>query len=128
MSHPTLLIHTPLPVREPRGAQPAAVAALALQRAAHSLVAASRAIWRVLEEHGQRRANRDLARRGISLAALQAAQAREIANAYARTDPRFAADLYAAADRHEALYGNDAPARTTDDEALRSCSLNSGGQ
>jgi len=35
--------------------------------------------------------------------ALEAQAVREMARSYAKTDPSFAADLYAAADRHEAL-------------------------
>ena len=33
----------------------------------------------------------------------EAASVRALANSYLRTDPRFAADLYAAADRHEQI-------------------------
>ena len=36
-------------------------------------------------------------------AALEAQAVRDMARSYAKTDPSFAADLYAAADRHEAL-------------------------
>ena len=39
----------------------------------------------------------------LDKAALEAQAVREMARSYARTDPSFAADLYAAADRHEAL-------------------------
>ena len=39
----------------------------------------------------------------VDAAALEAQAVREMARSYARTDPSFAADLYAAADRHEAL-------------------------
>jgi len=35
--------------------------------------------------------------------ALEAQAVRDMARSYAKTDPSFAADLYAAADRHEAL-------------------------
>ena len=39
----------------------------------------------------------------LDKAALEAQAVREMARSYARTDPSFAADLYAAADRHETL-------------------------
>jgi hypothetical protein len=39
-----------------------------------------------------------------STAAREAAAVREMACAYAKTDPGFADDLYAAANRHEELY------------------------
>ena len=35
----------------------------------------------------------------------EAAAVRALADSYLRTDPRFAADLYAAADRHEQIEG-----------------------
>lgn len=35
----------------------------------------------------------------------EAAQVRELAQQYLKMDPRFAADLFAAADRHERLHG-----------------------
>ena len=40
----------------------------------------------------------------VESAAREAAQVRELAYAYSKTDPGFAADLYAAAARHEALH------------------------
>ena len=39
----------------------------------------------------------------VDKAAFEAQAVREMARSYAKTDPSFAADLYAAADRHEAL-------------------------
>lgn len=39
----------------------------------------------------------------VDKATLEAQAVREMARSYAKTDPSFAADLYAAADRHEAL-------------------------
>lgn len=39
-------------------------------------------------------------------AAREAADVRTMARQYLKTDPGFAADLFAAADRHEELYGN----------------------
>ena len=38
--------------------------------------------------------------------AREAASVRTLADSYQRTDPRFAADLYAAADRHEEIDGD----------------------
>ena len=38
--------------------------------------------------------------------AREAASVRALADSYMRTDPRFAADLYAAADRHEEIDGD----------------------
>ncbi len=40
-----------------------------------------------------------------STAEREAAAVREMAYAYSKTDPGFADDLYAAANRHEALHG-----------------------
>ncbi|KQU78220.1 MULTISPECIES: hypothetical protein [unclassified Rhizobacter] len=39
-------------------------------------------------------------------AAREAADVRAMARQYLKTDPGFAADLFAAADRHEELFGN----------------------
>jgi len=39
----------------------------------------------------------------VDKATLEAHAVREMARSYAKTDPSFAADLYAAADRHETL-------------------------
>lgn len=39
-------------------------------------------------------------------AALEAQTVRNLASSYAKTDPGFAADLYAAAARHEGLYAD----------------------
>ena len=41
----------------------------------------------------------------VDKATLEAQAVREMARSYAKTDPSFAADLYAAADRHETLNG-----------------------
>ncbi len=38
-------------------------------------------------------------------AAIEAQRVREIADSYAKSDPGFASDLYAAAARHETLHG-----------------------
>jgi hypothetical protein len=42
-------------------------------------------------------------RHGADSAAYEAQRVRELAHSYANTDPGFAADLYAAAARHEGL-------------------------
>ena len=42
---------------------------------------------------------------GADSAAREAQRVRELAHTYAKTDPGFAADLYAAAARHEGLHG-----------------------
>jgi len=39
-------------------------------------------------------------------AAVEAEAVRDLAHSYSKTDPGFAADLYAAADRHEELYAD----------------------
>ena len=39
-------------------------------------------------------------------AAREAQSVRELASSYSKTDPGFAADLYAAAARHEGLYAD----------------------
>ncbi len=44
------------------------------------------------------------ARSAIESASLEAQKVRHLAYTYAKTDPGFAADLYAAAARHEGLY------------------------
>ena len=47
----------------------------------------------------------DAGRQNADSAALEAQRVRELAHSYAKTDPGFAADLYAAAARHEGLHG-----------------------
>ena len=47
----------------------------------------------------------DARRQGANSAAVEAQRVRELAHTYAKTDPGFAADLYAAAARHEGLHG-----------------------
>lgn len=44
------------------------------------------------------------ARNATESAAVEAQKVRNLASTYAKTDPGFAADLYAAAARHEGLY------------------------
>jgi hypothetical protein len=46
------------------------------------------------------------ARTAVEVAGLEAQKVRDLAQSYTKTDPGFAADLYAAAARHESL--NDA--------------------
>jgi hypothetical protein len=41
-----------------------------------------------------------------AMASLEAQKVRELAYSYSKTDPSFAADLYAAAARHEGLYAD----------------------
>lgn len=45
-----------------------------------------------------------VARTATEVASLEAQKVRDLASAYAKTDPGFASDLYAAAARHEGLY------------------------
>jgi len=46
------------------------------------------------------------ARSATELASLEAQKVRRLAHTYSKTDPGFAADLYAAAARHEGLYAD----------------------
>ncbi|MBA4177356.1 MAG: hypothetical protein C0505_12485 [Leptothrix sp. (in: Bacteria)] len=90
---PTLSVHTPLPVTMPRGAPVAAALftqLLDVFQAARAALAASR-------QHAARQAD---------VRAL-----RRYAQSVYRDDPRFAADLLAAADRHE-IEGLPAAQRT----------------
>lgn len=80
----TLSIYSALNTRAPRGAGWAADAAVALWRAV------SRWTGKAAAEPSP---------------AVEAAEVRELARQFIKTDPGFAADLYAAADRHEALHG-----------------------
>ena len=118
MSHEFLLVRPPPAVREPRATEAAAMAAVLLQRGWQALARAGAATWRALEAEGRRRADQALRSRGSSLEALralgnpalEAAQVRELAALHERTDPGFAADLRAAAYRHEALHEATHPA------------------
>lgn len=56
------------------------------------------ALWRALEWLGRRAPPR------VKSAAQEAQEVREMAQGWQRADPRFAAELYAAADRHERLH------------------------
>ena len=115
MHQEVISIIPPAPVLEPRAAEVAAHMALWIQRGgnvavwmrqgARLLGRAGRAVWRALEAEGRRRAMRDLQRHGLSLAAFEAAKVRELADQHERADPRFAAELRAAAARHETLHG-----------------------
>ena len=112
MSHQTMIVQLPRPVREPRGAEAAAIAVDLIRRAKNALARVGTSLWRALEAEGRRRAMHEMRLRGRSLEELQAlgdpvleaAQVREMAAMYDRTDPGFAADLRAAAYRHEALH------------------------
>ena len=79
----TLTVHVPCPVAEPRGARPAALGFAALLR------------W------AQDQVNARHARQQQSSRTVEAARVRRMVNAMFDMDPRFAADLMAAADRHE---------------------------
>jgi len=82
----TITVHTPSPVAAPRGA-----------------VLAARLFARVLEALegiARARAMAVLSRRDAARVS-DAARLRLFAQQWERQDPRFAADLYAAADRHE---------------------------
>jgi hypothetical protein len=81
----TITITRPAPVAAPRGALWAASAAAAVLRAFAS-----------------RRIPADtLAREAQAERQAEAAKVRRLADQWHAVDPRFAADLYAAADRHE---------------------------
>jgi hypothetical protein len=82
----TITAHTPSPVAAPRGA------ALAAKLFARVLDA--------LEGIGRARAMAVLSRMEATRA-TEAARLRLFAQQWERQDPRYAADLYAAADRHE---------------------------
>ncbi len=105
MNQEYVSVMQPATVREPRGAEAAAQAATWLQLGLYRLAAAGRTFWRALEDEGRRRAMRQLKSRGLSLPALEAAQVRKLADEHERTDPRFAAELRAAATRHETMHG-----------------------
>lgn len=105
MNPEVIAITPPAAVAEPRGAAVAAHIASWLQRGAQGLAHAGRALWRALEAEGWRRAERELRQRGLPRAAWEAAQVRALADRHERHDPRFAAELRAAAARHEALHG-----------------------
>jgi len=79
----SITVHTPVKVRTPRAASWAAVAFTRLLSWFQSSAA-------------QRQERREVADRGAEAAAV-----RQYANRFASHDPRFAADLMAAADRHE---------------------------
>ncbi|MBL8347087.1 MAG: hypothetical protein JNN03_16730 [Rubrivivax sp.] len=105
MNQEFIAVIPPAAVREPRGAEVAAQLAAGLQRVAQRLAAAGRGVWRALEDEGRRRAMQQLKSRGLSLPAFEAAQVRKLADQHERTDPRFAAELRAAATRHETMHG-----------------------
>lgn len=102
MSQQVLLVHPPAPVREPRGAALAVSLVSFASAAWRGLAAAGRAVLRAMEAEGMRRAEREMRARGLSLATLEAARVRALADRWAQADPGFAADLRAAASRHEA--------------------------
>jgi hypothetical protein len=79
----TVTVHTPAQVAEPRGARVAVAAVLALREA-------YAALRRGLAQHRIYRSR-----------VAEAAKVRAMARQMARHDPRVAAEMYAAADRHE---------------------------
>jgi hypothetical protein len=79
----TVTVHTPVQVAEPRGARVAVAAVLALR-------AAFAALRRGLAQH-----------RAYRSRVAEAAKVRAMARQMARHDPRVAAEMLAAADRHE---------------------------
>lgn len=107
MSPEVIVITPPRAIAEPRGAAAAAHIAGGLRQLGQALARAGRAAWRALEAEGQRRAERELRRHGLPQAAWEAAQVRALADLHERHDPRFAAELRVAADRHEARHGAD---------------------
>jgi len=82
----TITVHPPAPVAEPRGA---ALAARLFMR-----------LLEGLESIGRARAMAALSRMEATRVS-EASRLRLFAQQWERQDPRFAADLYAAADRHE---------------------------
>jgi hypothetical protein len=116
MSNPVSRFMIPPVAQAPRGARWTApllagaaeawraLAKLSAQAAAGARRAGS-ALWRELETMGQARAQRELqllARRSEGLDRVrQAAAVREFASGHIEVDPRFAAELFAVADRHE---------------------------
>jgi hypothetical protein len=79
----TVTVHTPAQVAEPRGARAAVAAVLALREAFAAL-------------------RRGLAhQRAFRNRVAEAAKVRAMARQMNRHDPRVAAEMYAAADRHE---------------------------
>jgi len=82
----TITVHTPPPVAAPRGA---ALAATLFAR-----------VLEALEGIGRARAMAALSRMEATRVS-EASRLRLFAQQWERQDPRFAADLYAAADRHE---------------------------
>lgn len=101
MSSEVIVITPPPAITEPRGAAVAAHVADWLRRLGQALARVGHAVWRALEAEGQRRAERQLRLHGLSQAAWEAAQVRALADLHERQDPRFAAELRVAADRHE---------------------------
>ena len=87
MSHQTMIVQLPRPVREPRGAEAAAIAVDLIRRAKNALARVGTSLWRALEAEGRRRAMHEMRLRGRSLEELQAlgdpmleaAQVREMA-------------------------------------------------
>jgi hypothetical protein len=105
MTTRNLQVMVPAPVAMPRGAVWAAQAVAWL----------AQGVWRALADHGRHKAAHELTTlarqrealdpemaRQLHEAARSAAAVRQMADGYRRSDPGFASDLYAAANRHEA--------------------------
>jgi hypothetical protein len=76
----------------------------ALARSGYSLHALSVALHQVLAAL-KAAVKRPVRAPEVSSAAEEANNVRRLADSHLTSDPRFAADLYAAADRHEAIHG-----------------------
>ena len=76
----------------------------ALVGSGHSLDALSFALHQVLVAL-RTAVKRPVRAPEVFSAAQEANKVRRLADSHARSDPRFASDLYAAADRHEAIHG-----------------------
>jgi hypothetical protein len=113
VSNPVSRFMIPPVAHAPRGARWTATLVAGAAEASRSFAAqaaagarrAGSALWRELEAIGQARAERELqllGRRSEGLDPVrQAAAVREFASGHIEFDPRFAAELFAAADRHE---------------------------
>ena len=82
----TFITHNPIAVQTPRAAAWAASAWISVSRAAHH-------VQGLFRQHG--------ARAGFVGRTSEANRLRTVAQGFMSSDPRFAADLFAAADRHE---------------------------
>jgi len=65
------------------------------------------AAWLAAVEQGVKRLQAAFTSQAPDTVVCEAAAARALASRYLKSDPGFAADLFAAADRHERLNGNE---------------------